>query len=106
MNIQARQREYQQRIPVRRLNSNDNEEGNSESNIRRISNYQENTRGVSYISEGTLMETLFGFVFGFLFGVIFVLLVILMCRVSKKLKNGLFLGFAARIIFTIAYQVP
>lgn len=53
---------------------------------------------------GNPFDFLCGFIFGFVFGVLFVLLAMLMCRVNRMLKNGLFLGFLARILMTIIYQ--
>jgi len=53
--------------------------------------------------DGSIVDFIFGLLFGFLFGVICVLAIIYTCRISKRLKNGLFFGFVLKVVFAIAF---
>ena len=55
------------------------------------------------MQDGKFADFACGFVIGFIFGLIFVLIAAVMCRMNRMLKNGLILGFVARVIMTLAY---
>jgi tellurite resistance protein TehA-like permease len=53
------------------------------------------------MQEGKCSDFICGFFLGFTFGMIFVLFAVLMCRMNRMFKNGLLLGFAARVFATV-----